>query len=104
MAKELDSLAAPDRDDTLTGGGSVNEAYFEKLSDAAAGGDYPGEPGEWLVRPQGRPKLCNKNPVSVTFKMPRSQYDALSKKAKSLNKSRSEYLQRAVARDLGAIA
>lgn len=89
---------------TLKGGVSVDDAYFEKLSDAAAGGDYPGEPGEWLVRPQGQPKLCNENPVSVTFKMPRSQYDALSKKAKSLNKSRSEYLQRAVARDLGAIA
>lgn len=89
---------------TLKGGVSVDDAYFEKLSDAAAGGDYPGEPGEWLVRPQGQPKLCDEDLVSVTFKMPRSQYDALSKKAKSLNKSRSEYLQRAVARDLGAIA
>lgn len=40
----------------------------------------------------------------MTFKMPRSQYDALSKKAKSLNESHSEYLRHAVARDLGAIA
>lgn len=38
---------------TLKGGVSVDDAYFEKLSDAAAEGDYPGEPGEWLVRPQG---------------------------------------------------
>lgn len=89
---------------TLKGGASVDESYFEKLSDAAALGDYPGEPGEWIVKPQGRPKLCDEELVSVTFKIPKSQRDALDRKARSLNESRSEYLRRMTARDLIASA
>ena len=89
---------------TLKGGGVVDEAYFEELSDAAASGDYPGEPGEWIVRPQGRPKLYDEELVSVTFKIPRSQRDALDERAKGFNESRSEYLRRITARDLTASA
>ncbi len=88
----------------LKDGTSVDEAYFEKLSDAASSGDYPGEPGEWIIKPQGRPRLCDEELVSVTFKIPKSQRDALDKKAKSFNESRSEYLRRITSRDLIASA
>lgn len=84
---------------TLKGGTTVDGSYFEKLSEMAAAGEYPGEPGEWAVRPQGRPKACAEELVSVTFKVPRSQRDAMDRRARSLNETRSEYLRRLSAED-----
>lgn len=83
----------------LKGGVAVDESYFEKLSELAAAGDYPGEPGEWAVRQQGRPRACGEELVSVTFKVPKSQRDAMDRRAKSLNETRSEYLRRLSAED-----
>lgn len=40
----------------LRGGAAVDEPYLENLSEKAAAGDYPGEPGEWAVKPKSRPK------------------------------------------------
>ena len=88
----------------LKGGLAVDEAYFDKLADEAEAGNYPGEPGEWIVRPQGRPQLCAEELVTVTFKVPRSQRDAIDRRARSLNESRSEYLRRMTALDLAATA
>ena len=87
---------------TLKDGTVVDESYFEQLSKKAAEGDYPGTPGEWIVRPQGRPQLCDEELVAVAFKVPRSQRDAIDKHAASLNESRSEYLREAVARALAS--
>lgn len=40
----------------LKGGVAVDKSYFEKLSEMAAAGDCPGEPGEWAVKPKIQPK------------------------------------------------
>ncbi len=84
---------------TLKGGLKVDESYFEELSERAGRGDYPGTPGEWAVRPQGRPKAASEELVSVTFKVTRSQRDAMDRRARSLNETRSEYLRRLSAED-----
>lgn len=84
----------------LKDGSVVNESYFEKLSEQASRGNYPGEPGEWIVRPVGRPQMCDEDLVTIAFKVPRSQRDAIDKKAASRNESRSEYLRAAITKDL----
>lgn len=89
---------------TLKGGFVADESYFEALSDAAARGDYPGTPGEWMVKPQGRPASCAEELVSVTFKVPRSQRDAIDRRASGLGETRSEYLRRTTAIDLVTVA
>lgn len=38
-------------------GSVMTDADFERLSKQASRGDYPGVPGEWVVRPQSRPRL-----------------------------------------------
>lgn len=85
---------------TLKDGTVVDESYFEKLSDDATKGNYPGTPGEWVVRPQGRPQLCDEELVTVAFKVPRSQRDAIDVRAASMQETRSEYLRAVIARDL----
>jgi hypothetical protein len=42
-------------------GKTYDESYFEKLSDEAGKGNYPGTPGEWVIRPQGRQNSVMKN-------------------------------------------
>lgn len=91
-------------DYTLKGGSVVDDAYFEKLATAAAHGDYPGKPGEWVVRPKGRPQLYGEDLVSVTVRIPKSLRDAIDQKAESLDETRSEYLRDLVARDLAITA
>lgn len=81
---------------TLKGGAVVDDAYFEKSAEAAAKGDYPGTPGEWIVRPQGRPKEFDEDLVSITFKVTRSQRDYIDKCAKDANETRSQYLRRKI--------
>lgn len=41
---------------TLKGDAVVDDAYFEKLAEDAAKGEYPRIPSEWVVRPQSRSK------------------------------------------------
>lgn len=84
----------------LNDGSTVDESYFEQLSVEAEKGNYPGEPGEWIVRPKGRPALCEEELVTVVFKVPKSQRDAMDKRAASRNETRSEYLRALTARDL----
>lgn len=61
---------------------------FECMSDEAARGVYPGSPGEWIVRPQGRPRMSEENLVVVACKVPRSQRDAMDKAAGRRGESR----------------
>ena len=58
---------------TLTDGKAYDESYFEALSEKAAKGEYPGSAGEWIIRPQGRPKLAEEELVTIAFKVPASQ-------------------------------
>lgn len=70
----------------------------------ATAGVMPGEPSGEVVRGPGRPQLYNEDLVSVTFRVPRSQRDAIDRRAHSLNESRSEYLRRMTAEDVAVVA
>lgn len=84
----------------LKGGVTLNDADFERMSDEAVAGRYPGEPGMWIVRPQGRPAISDEELVSVTIKLPRSQRDALDQKAASLNETRSQFVRKTLNKEL----
>ena len=77
----------------LSDGKEYSESYFEKLSEDAAAGKYPGTPGNWVVRPQGRPKYCDEELVTIAFKVPVTQRDKIDKIAKSENKTRSQFIR-----------
>ena len=78
---------------TLSNGKTYDESYFEKLSDEAAKGNYPGTPGEWVIRPQGRPKLTDEELVTIAFKVPASQRERIDVLAKNENKTRSQFIR-----------
>jgi hypothetical protein len=80
----------------LTDGKEYDEAYFEKLSKKAEMGEYPGTPGEWIVRPKGRPAYCNEKLVTIAFKVPISQRNAIDNQASKNHLTRSQFLRSAV--------
>lgn len=80
----------------LKGGMTLTEADFEKLGAAAEKGEYPGTPGAWVVRPQGRPTLSDEDLVSITIKVPRSQRAAIDAKAAERGETRSQFMREAV--------
>ena len=43
----------------IKGGGTLTDEDVGRLGEACERGDYPGEPGDWVVRPQGRPSLSD---------------------------------------------
>lgn len=77
----------------LKGGYTITDEEIERLGEACERGDYPGEPGEWIVRPQGRPALSDEPLVNVNVKFPRSMVAAIDAKGKN----RSDFIRRAVA-------
>ena len=77
----------------MKGGAVLTDADFERLSDDAAHGVYPGTPGEWIVRPQGRPRLSDEDLVVVTCKVTRSQRDAMDREAQRRGESRSDWMR-----------
>ncbi len=84
----------------LKGGATLSDEDFERMADEAERGEYPGTPGEWVVRPQGRPSLDSEELVSVTFKMTRAQRDALDARAESRGETRSQIMRDALTREL----
>ena len=86
----------------MKGGVTLTDADFEHMATEAEAGVYPGTPGEWIVRPQGRPRIAEEELVVVTCKVPRSQRDALDRKAESLKESRSQFMRDALNRALAA--
>lgn len=77
----------------MKGGAVLTDADFERLSYDAAHGVYPGTPGEWIVRPQGRPRLSDEDLVVVTCKVTRSQRDAMDREAQRRGESRSDWMR-----------
>lgn len=77
----------------VKGGYTLSDADIERLGEACESGDYPGEPGEWIVRPKGRPALSNEPLVNVNVKFPRSMVNAIDAKGGN----RSEFIRKAVA-------
>lgn len=84
----------------MVGGSVLTDEDFERLSDEAARGEYPGTPGEWVVRPQGRPRLADEELVVVTCKVTRSQRDAMDREASRLGESRSDWMRHTFSRAL----
>ena len=81
---------------TTKSGYKLTEDMIEELAESAARGDYPGRPGKVVVAPQGRPKLCDEELVTVAFKIPRSVRDLLDKQAAENSETRSQFLRNAL--------
>lgn len=43
----------------IKGGHAINDEDFERMAEEAEREEYPGAPGEWIVRPQGRLALAD---------------------------------------------
>lgn len=84
----------------LKDGSVLTEEMIEELAEAAERGNLPGTPGEYIIAPPGRPRLSDEELVTVAFKIPRSQCDALDEKAKEKNQSRSQFMRTALAQAL----
>ena len=84
----------------LEGGYTLTDEDFERMAQEAECGEYPGTPGTWVVRPQGRPALADEELVTIAFKVPRSQRDVLDRKAASHNETRSQFMRDMLSRAL----
>lgn len=84
----------------IKGGHILTDEDFERMAEEAERGEYPGAPGVWVVRPQGRPHLSDEELVTIAFKVPRSQRDALDRKAASRKETRSQFMREALDRAL----
>lgn len=82
----------------------VSAKQIEEWDEMASRGELPGEATGEVVRGPGRPQMFGEELVTVTFKMPRSQLAAVDEKAERLNETRSEYLRKAMERDLAMTA
>lgn len=81
----------------LKGGATLTDNQIEELARKAEQGDYPGSPGAWVIRPQGRPTQFAEDLVTVTLRVPASMRDALDQKARAEGKTRSQFLRQAIA-------
>lgn len=77
----------------MKGGAVLTSADFERMAEEAERGVYPGTPGEWAVRPQGRPRTADEDLVVVTCKVTRSQRDAMDAAARRRGESRSDWMR-----------
>jgi Arc/MetJ-type ribon-helix-helix transcriptional regulator len=72
----------------------LTEEMLERLGEACEKGQYPGNPGAFVVAPVGRPPLCpSEDLVTIAFKIPRSQREKLDEIAVQKEVSRSEFLR-----------
>lgn len=85
---------------TTKSGYVLTEEMIDELAEAAARGDYPGKPGKIIVAPQGRPKLCDEDLVTIAFKVPRSIRDRLDKQVARNGETRSQFLRDTLERAL----
>lgn len=77
----------------IKGGTVLTDTEIEALAEKAERGEYPGTPGEWIVRPKGRPSLANEPLVTLTVKVTPSMRKALDEKAAASGESRSQFLR-----------
>lgn len=78
----------------VKGGQILNEEDIERLGQQAEEGNFLGAPGEWVIRPQGRPRLCNEDLVTITLRVPVTVKEAIDKKANSAGETRSEFMRK----------
>ena len=78
-----------------------SEEDLERLAKEAERGEYPGEPGAWLIRPQGRPQLYPSDDlVTIAVKVPRSWKEQMDARAKTEQITRSQYVRNVLLRDI----
>lgn len=82
---------------TTKDGIEITDAQIEEMAAMFERGQIPGEPGEWIIKPPGRPRLSQEELVTVAFKIPQSQRAAADRIAKSRNQTRSEFMREALA-------
>ncbi|MBE6476385.1 MAG: CopG family transcriptional regulator [Actinomyces succiniciruminis] len=87
---------------TTKSGRTLTEGDIEALARAAERGDFPGEPGAFVVGPPGRPRLSEEELVTVAFKVPRSRREALDRRAQSRGETRSQLLREILERELAS--
>ena len=78
----------------VKGGQVLTEKDIDRLGLEAEKGELPGAPGEWVIRPQGRPRLCDEKLVTITLRVPTSFKEAIDKKAQSEGETRSEFMRK----------
>lgn len=86
----------------VKGGHTLTDEDFERMADEAERGEYPGVPGAWVVRPQSRQPPEDEELVTIAFKVPRSQRDALDRKAASCNETRGQFMRAVLEKALSA--
>ena len=81
--------------DFITKDGQVlTDEMIREMGDACDRGEYPGTPGEWIVRPPGRPQLHpTEELVTIAFKVPKSHRALLDIKAKEAHSTRSQFMR-----------
>jgi hypothetical protein len=73
----------------------LTDEMLEAIGEACERGVYPGIPGEFVVAPVGRPKLCpTEDLVTIAFKVPKSYRDRLDERAKETNGTRSQVMRK----------
>lgn len=82
---------------TTKSGFVITEELIEQLCEEIEASSIPGEPGEWIIKPPGRPRLSEEELVTVAFKIPQSQREEADRIAKSRNQTRSEFMRDALA-------
>ena len=70
----------------LKGGATLTDAQIEELARKAEQGDYPGNPGAWIIRPQGRPAQFAEDLVTVTLRVPASMRDTICAKRDTIGR------------------
>lgn len=77
------------------------EEDLERMGEEAERGDYPGSPGKWLVKPQGRPQLFPEDDlVTIAVKIPRNWRERMDAQAKTKHMTRSQYIRMMLERNL----
>ena len=78
-----------------------SEEDLERMAIEAERGDYPGKPGEWLIRPQGRPQLFpDDDLVTIAVKVPRNWRELMDARAKAEHMTRSQYVRDVLLREI----
>ena len=80
----------------LADGTILTEAMMDEIAEQMEKGIIPGKPGRILIAPPGRPRISDEELVSLAFKVPRSQREAIDCAAAERNQTRSEFLRAAV--------
>jgi hypothetical protein len=74
----------------------VTDEMMEEWGAACERGEYPGQTGEFIIAPVGRPRLTSDELVAVTIKLPRGVVEKLDATAKQRNETRSALIREAV--------